>query len=348
MADLGLYRMANPEVLFKDHFDLWKEILRLDLSWWASMGQTVSGQFLYHHPNVIRAYRELDLRGELENRISWGWGAAPTVAWERAFQDPFLIADLATREGTGTDYMWYIGTGQNNDGCTSLEPLPSRQGNRLIKGYGPECQLWFEPDGPISNALFKLVKAGGRLMGGHMGGDVAFENMLNLIERASNEAGLSAEEIRAKRHVVDHMDGWPRPDQIPRLKELGMVVGGTDRFIRLDSVRWLRDYGEKALDMVVPRQALVNAGIMSGIELDKPYELTDATVFDDLYWAVSRKGQDGKVYAQHQRISREIALKTSRIHIAPGTVGQVRDPPRLHIVEEEVGVAARPQHRAVG
>ena len=95
VSDLSLYRMANPAVLFKDHFEMWKEILRLDLSWWASMGQTVSGQFFYHHPNVLRAFRELDRQGELENRLAWGWGQLPDIAWERDFQDPFLIADLS-------------------------------------------------------------------------------------------------------------------------------------------------------------------------------------------------------------------------------------------------------------
>ena len=132
---------------------------------------------------------------------------------------------------------------------------------------------------------------------------------MNLIEEASTEGGLTGEEIRLRRHTVDHMMMWPRPDQIPRLKKLGMIVGGTDRYIRLNSAAVLRDYGEAALDWIVPRGALLEAGIMNGFELDKPYEVTDATVFDDIYWMMSRKGQDGKVYAQHQGVSREVALK---------------------------------------
>ncbi len=316
ISSLSIYRMANPEVLFKDHFEMWREIIRLDLSWWASIGQTTFGQFLYHHPNVIRAYRELDRRGELENRVAWGWGQSSDIEWERLFQDPFLIADLATRDGTGTDYMWNIGTGQNGGGCTSLRPLSSRpQDTRLVMGSGPDCQLrgTYNPGSPTYNAFYKLLKAGGRLMAGHETGDISIDNFMNLIEQASKEAGLTAEEIRAKRHVADHMSGWPRPNQIPRLKDLGMVVGGTDRFIRLNSAAWMRDYGESGLETVVPRGALLEAGIMNGIELDKPYEVSDATVFDDLSWAVSRKGQDGKVYAQHQGISREVALKSGTI-----------------------------------
>ena len=44
--------------------------------------------------------------------------------------------------------------------------------------------------------------------------------------------------MRARRHAADHMNGWPRPDQIPRMKELGMehlyveIAGGDhSRFI---------------------------------------------------------------------------------------------------------------------
>ena len=150
-------------------------------------------------------------------------------------------------------------------------------------------------------------------MGGHQWGDVDIDNILKLIEQASREGGLTAEDIRSRRHTADHMNGWPRPDQIPRIKDLGMILGGTNLYIHQDSPRWLRDYGEKALDRVLPRKGLADAGVMSGIEIDKPIELTDATAFTTLSWSINRKGQDGKVYAPHQRIGREVALKTATL-----------------------------------
>ena len=289
--------------------------LRLDLNWWASLGQTGFGEFLYHFPNVIRAFRTLDRRGQLDNRVAWGWGTLPMELWNRDFQDPFLVADLASREGTGTDYMWYIGTGDNGGGCVNMEPLASRPtGLSSIMRGGRDCQARiFAPGSPAWNALYKIVRAGGRVMGGHQAGDMDVESLLNLIEEASKEAGMTLEEIRARRHVADHMNAWPRPDQIPRIKDLGMVLGGTNLFIRQDSPRWLRDYGEKALERVVPRGSVIEAGIMNGIEMDKPYENSDATVFDALSWSITRQAIDGKVYAQNQRIGRQVALKTGTI-----------------------------------
>ena len=40
MSGLTVYRMTIPEVIFKDNFEAYAEMLRLDLSWWAAIGQT--------------------------------------------------------------------------------------------------------------------------------------------------------------------------------------------------------------------------------------------------------------------------------------------------------------------
>jgi predicted amidohydrolase YtcJ len=313
MSGLEVYRMAIPEVIFRNAFEAYTEMLRLDISWWASIGQTTVAGFLYHYPTVLKAHRVLDRRGQLANRIAWGWGEVPDPAWERAFKDPFLVADLASREGEGTDHMWYLGTGQIGGGCISAEPLPNRpEGQRLIMRGGGGCGS-YKRGSVVWNSLFELVKNGGRLIGSHQTGDVDIDNIMTLVEEASKAGGLSPEQIRARRHTADHMHAWPRPDQIPRLKNLGMITGGTERFIALDSPYLLRDYGEKVLEWVVPRGSLVRSQIMSGIEIDKPYELVEANAFTDLYWAISRKAYDGKVYAPDQKISREIALKTATI-----------------------------------
>jgi predicted amidohydrolase YtcJ len=311
----AIYRTMFPEIVFKNRPDLWAEIIRKDLEWWAAKGQTAFGSFLYHYPNIIKAFRTLDRDGRLPGRVAWGYGAIPAAAVKRDFQDPFLVADLANRDGTGTDYMWYMGTGTGGDdagGCTTLSPRGSRQPDQprpatLPQGGG--CTVGFQPGSPAWN----LVKAGGRFMAGHQWGDAGMDMILTMIKQASKEGGLTPEQIRSKRHVADHMNGWPRPDQIPILKELGMITGGTNMYISGGSAMWLKEYGEQSVEWVVPRGALVKAGVMSGIELDKPIELTDQNTFIDLYWEIQRKGQDGKIYAPDQQISRELALKTATI-----------------------------------
>ena len=313
MSGLEVYRMAIPEVIFKDAFEAYTEMLRLDISWWTSIGQTTVGGFLYHYPTVLKAHRVLDRRGQLPHRVAWGWGEIPEAAWERDFKDPFLVADLASREGEGTDYFWYFGTGQIGGGCLSVEPLPNRPTDAPLSMRGGGGCGAYKRGGVVWNSLFDLVKNGGRLIGSHQMGDVDIDNILNLIEEASRAGGLSAEEIRSKRHTADHMNAWPRPDQVPRLKNLGMIVGGTERYITLSSPLLFRDYGERVLEWIVPRGTLVKNQIMSGIEIDKPYELTDSNAFNDLYWGITRVAADGKMYAPNQRVTREIALKTATI-----------------------------------
>lgn len=307
MSGLEVYRMAIPEVIFKNHFEAYMEMLRLDISWWTSIGQTTVAGFLYHYPTVLRAHRVLDQQGRLPHRVAWGWGEIPEKAWDRAFKDPFLVADLASREGEGTDTLWYMGTGQIG-GCMSLDPLP----NSPLAGR-PRQTCAYARGGVVWNSLFELIKNGGRLIGSHQMGDGEIDLIMDMIEEASKEGKLTPSEIRARRHTADHMAAWPRPDQIPRLKALGMITGGTERNIVLNTPVLVKNYGEKTAEWVVPRASMVKNQIMSGIELDKPYELVGANVFNDLYWAITRKAGDGKVYVPDQKITRELALKTGTV-----------------------------------
>ena len=52
---------------------------------------------------------------------------------------------------------------------------------------------------------------------------------------------------------------------------------------------------------------------MSGIEIDKPYEVSESNVFSYLSWSITRKAQDGKVYMPNERLTRAEALKTATI-----------------------------------
>ena len=79
------------------------------------------------------------------------------------------------------------------------------------------------------------------------------------------------------------------------------------------SQAWMKEYGEYSVQAVVPRGGLTAGGVMSGIELDKPLELTEYNAFIDLLWEIQRNAQDGKVYGPNQKVSREIALKTATI-----------------------------------
>jgi predicted amidohydrolase YtcJ len=144
----------------------------------------------------------------------------------------------------------------------------------------------------------------------HTIADRDVDHILEIIERASREAGLTLEQVRAKRHGFDHLAMSPRPDQIPRIQELGMVVGGNAFYQHEMSQGVLAAYGEKPLEWMNPKKSLIDAKIPNGFEVDRPLSGTDLTMFWLLARVMDRKAADGRVYAPSQKIGRELALKT--------------------------------------
>ena len=146
----------------------------------------------------------------------------------------------------------------------------------------------------------------------HSGGDKDIDNLLDAIEKGSKEAGLSLEDIRARRHAFDHASGAPRPDQIPRIKRLGMMVS------MINTVLWenrtdydtsfrVRNYGPEYAHYAVPRKSVTDAGIMNTQEIDRalPHWL-----FYNVWVGMTRynAGQD-RVYAPKEATDRVIQLK---------------------------------------
>jgi predicted amidohydrolase YtcJ len=138
--------------------------------------------------------------------------------------------------------------------------------------------------------------------------------LLNVIEQASKDAGMTPEQIRAHRHAYDHMAMNPRPDQIQRLKQLGMMVGGWNLAIWEGSAEQIyKNYGEKAVEWMQPRKNLDDAGVMNSIEIDRPIGYTKLNYFTVMYTGITRKDQDGKVWGPSQAVSRELMLKSATI-----------------------------------
>jgi predicted amidohydrolase YtcJ len=163
-------------------------------------------------------------------------------------------------------------------------------------------------------AFTNLIKRGGRFAGAHTIGDRDIDYILDMIEQGSKEAGISLEQIRERRHTWDHLAMNPRPNQIPRIKNLGMMLGGWDIAIwEGDGKQVLQDYGEEATQWVIPRKALLDAGVRQSIEIDRPFGYTDLTFFTVLYAAITRKDRDGTVIAPSQAVSREAVLKSATL-----------------------------------
>jgi len=299
------FRQPEQDVLYRPE-DL-TEIYRLNQSWRAAIGLTLNATALYTG-GVIRAYNSLDRAGQMATRFGWAW------SWPYRndfFFDLYFVQATVSRLGQGSDYFW--NTGMSPEMGMNCSKLP---------GTSPEVKKQELPcgyaDSDVSRALYEYIKAGGRLAGDHISADGEIDLILDIIERASKDAGMTLDQIRAKRHVAEHMAMWPRPDQIPRIKNLGMMTSGFDiNFYEGNADKVLRAYGERGVLQVQPRKSLYDAGVMNSVEIDRPLsEYTNLTYFTVLYHGMTKKNREGKVLAPQEAISREAMLKSVTLFAA--------------------------------
>ena len=300
------YREVEQDVLYSP--ETFKEIVGLGTSWWAGYGLTTNGSALYT-AGALNAYNALDREGRMDIRIPWSW--LGSAVGNEIFKNPYFLAAMNVIWKRGSDYLWNVGVWPASSGsdCTTL-PGTSPQ----VKQNEAKCN--FDPATEQGNrqAFYNSMKAGNRFSAAHTGGDKDIDYILELIEQGSKDSGMTPDQIRAKRHVYDHLAISPRPDQIPRIKNLGMMLGGWDMYIyegRAQTV--LKNYGEEAAQWVVPRKNILDAGVRQSVEIDRPFGYTDLTFFTILHAGITRKDQEGNINAPQQAISREVMLKSATL-----------------------------------
>ena len=312
-------RWMFQDVMLKDFYPELVEIQRLGLEWWAGYGMTAYASNAYG-PTNLRAWRDLDSKGQMAIRNMWTWNWNP----EYLYADPFFLTDLATRTNEGTDSLWYggaiVSTGSS---CTTVDPKPDsnlakyRAEQAALGGGGQQmesgCLGSFAPGSLRANLMYDFIKAGGRFVNMHIAGDKDIDNFINIIAQASKDAGITEEQIRAKRHGFDHTVTWPRPEQIPALKRYNFMASGNAFEIYQASPAVMDYFGERVASWVVPKKNLVQGQIFNQFEMDRAIGTTKFTIFHGLSWMVNRRGWDGKKYSQDQNVDRQTALKISTI-----------------------------------
>ncbi|OFV97992.1 MAG: hypothetical protein A3F68_09990 [Acidobacteria bacterium RIFCSPLOWO2_12_FULL_54_10] len=303
------YRYPEQDVLYKGKTDVLAEIYRLGLSWMTGYGQTLNVTNIYT-AGAMAAYSSLDQKGQLPMRFPWVWYWPPRKDF---FLDQYFVNALVAMIDQGSDYFWLtaINAATNLRACTSL-PGTSPE----VKARERQQQCALDPNDPDygqknRQMIYNVIKAGGRFGGAHTSGDQDQAYLLDIIEQASKDAGMTIEQIRAKRHAYDHIP-MLNTALIPRLKNLGMMVGGYDiRIYTSGAADRLKDYGEQAVDWMFPRKSLLDAGVRSSVEIDMPIDYTNITYFYVLYSAITRKDRNGQVWGPRQAVSREAILKSA-------------------------------------
>ena len=285
----------------------------------AAMGMTTFSSNVRSLTQVA-AYRYLESIGEIIIRFGFGpsSGTGPQVL-------PSVLAAMGAQFNPqevrfGSEYMWYIGTGAKAiDSAyphmtTSMEP-PEISQNVKDREFSTEN---------VNNMLEIVdyyVEKGNRFTSTHIAGDGALDMVFKTLEDASKRGGISLEEIRAKRHAIDHCAMNPRPDQIELLRHFNMIASCAPKYITNISDEVTQDYGEQYLKWSVPMRSLIDGGVRAVFEIDEP-------VTRGLFWymdlMVNRMDINGNVWIPEERINRVEALKTATIW-ATEYVGRKKD-----------------------
>ena len=282
---------GRKELLKESYFKAFNDLAKFGITTWSSSIQPLQ---------AFEALSELEREGRMTVRLGYthgqGFTSFPNAAgfYER----------LGAIQGHGTDFLWAIGASPGNiDGsypnvCTSIQargPIKERE------------QCFAGPQEFKRQGIEAIVRSGNRVTGLHIAGDRALDDLMDAIEDASKKAGLSADEIRQKRHSTDHCTINPRPDQIQRLKRLGMIVSCAPKYVEEAAPRILRDYGEEYLKWNVPVKSMIDAGLKPVIELDSRLK-ADKNAFYYTQILVTREAA-GRIWNLQEKIDRVTALK---------------------------------------
>ncbi len=304
VRDFATGRWLEPDVLLKGNAAAIGQLYRAELEDWASAGFVAIGDAAYGF-NQFRALDYLDRRGELPVRDAWGY-MGPNY-------DEETLRWFAPLTGTGTDHLWYIGMWERiGSDCTKAtikaEFLEAHHEVKVGERRGTRfCN--FAPGTEGREILDRMISTGNRIATMHTWGDIDIDNYMDAIEEVSQRAGMTLDQIRAKRHAMDHSINAPRLDQIPRLKKLGMMVSANPKLLLYQpmSEQLVELFGIEQANQAAPRKSLTEGQVMSTFELDAgvPHHAF-------LYMKVSMdrvNPRDGRTYGPSQKVDRTIMLK---------------------------------------
>ncbi|MQA82029.1 MAG: amidohydrolase family protein [Streptosporangiales bacterium] len=272
--------------------DLIESELREDVTYGVtSMSSSLS------EPLSIAALQELNRRGDMPLRLGWGHSTNPV--------SPSFYRSLGDIRNLDSNSLW-------NDGVSlaSVDKAYPRICSTVpVLADDPGAICFLDKGSIMRETLESMIASGYRFSNTHVAGDKALDQLLDVIEEASARAGLSKEQIRARAHTVDHCTLNPRPDQIPRLKDLGIIISCEPKYINDTSPQVKSTAGEEYLRWVVPAKSLIDGDVRLASGVDYHFS-SDRSVFWLLDLLVNRQADDGTVYAPEERINRVQALKT--------------------------------------
>ena len=172
-----------------------------------------------------------------------------------------------------------------------------------------------QPDNHYGRAVYTALRSRYRYAVNHDYGDKGVDIVMDIMEKVIKEnPDITLDFMRSQRISTDHCGFYPRPNQVPRMKNLGMIISCNPNFINR-STPWLQVYGDGKANYISPVGNLLKGGVITTTEYEG-LGLGDgdgptATTF--LYKLISRLNDKGVAIAKDQAIDRVSAMKTTTI-----------------------------------
>lgn len=208
------------------------------------------------------------------------------------------LLNLGLRSGFGDDWLRLGGVKVSIDGsCTfrnaaTYDPYPGFPDNRgLVRIEQGEL-----------DEVVRRSHAAGLQVAVHAIGPRAVDMALEAFTAAAPLA-----ELRALRHRLEHAYLPPRPGQLERVRDLGLVLSTQPAFIDSVGEIWREIFGDEAVRQMVPLRTALDLGIPVLANSDCPTSSPDPLV--GLRTAVLRRTSTGWPLGQQQAVTVEEALQ---------------------------------------
>jgi predicted amidohydrolase YtcJ len=300
--DTTITRSLVVDRYFRDHVDEMAEIIRDGLMHQAALGQTSFSSHIVGL-RIHDGYMNLVRAGKMPIRFGYADRFCQQVEPDMA--GCFVRkGDVA---GLGDEYFFNVGVtlGGIDSGppniCTTMEAEAK---------YKSAEQCILTPGSEYDKAISAAVRSRLRYIVNHVYGDKAVDYFMDSVDRVvASSPTLDMNYIRSRRLTADHCGFYPRQEQLPRIKNMGMVISCDPMFLDR-SFPWLDVYGKDKANRIGPIASMIKAGIMPTAESEVNVESgTGPTYFAHQIHFITRKNSKGVSVAPEEAVDRVQLMK---------------------------------------
>jgi hypothetical protein len=216
-------------------------------------------------------------------------------------------------QGLGDKYFWNVGAtmgaidGGPPNFCTTMEG-PLRYKSQEV------CNI--KKGNAYYDAIYTALRSRYRYVVNHDYGDKSLDQFMDIIDQVMKDnPDISLDFIRSLRITTDHCGFYPRKEQLPRIKNYGMMISCDPRFLNR-SEPWLGVYGKQYANRIAPFKSILGAGIMVTAEMGQSYNLgkgEGTTPAAELAQMITRVNARGVSVAPEEAIDRNMTLKSQTV-----------------------------------